>query len=350
MPTLTVYLSKTTCTMGEDLLPLLSVDGVQEDAAVTYYYTAYKTLVGDPEYEGSEFVPKIDEATVVAEPGTYYIYAKTAATANYKDGISNVAELTVSNDVASVVSADGTETRYTALSYALDNAKDGDTVRLLADIGGKFDICKTITLDLNGYSWNNTATVNPNCTLTLTGSGTVNTVTLGGKLDIQDNRVKVNALNVTTTPSPAMSLNRGTFGTITITADGITASDLLANGYAFCDKFNGDVMNGKQSKPLTSVKVMPHEHHIVDGKCPCGATCSHTKWKNGVCIDCDKTCAHENIDDSYTCSTCGAELAASLTANGSTTYYVGLADALNAAGKLGSNTCSVSLTADPEMP
>lgn len=184
VPTLTVYLSKTTCTTGEELLPLLSVDGVQEDAVVTYYYTAYKTLVGDPEYEGSEFVPKIDEATVVAEPGTYYIYAKTAATANYKDGISNVAELTVSNDVASVVSADGTETRYTALSYALDNAKDGDTVRLLADIGGKFDICKTITLDLNGYSWNNTATVNPNCTLTLTGSGTVNTVTLGGKLDI----------------------------------------------------------------------------------------------------------------------------------------------------------------------
>ena len=40
VPTLTVNLSKTTCTMGEDLLPLLSIDGVQEDAAVTYYYTA----------------------------------------------------------------------------------------------------------------------------------------------------------------------------------------------------------------------------------------------------------------------------------------------------------------------
>ena len=341
VPTLTVYLSKTTCTTGEELLPLLSVDGVQEDAAVTYYYTAFKTLVGASEYEGSEFVPKIDEATVVTEPGTYYIYAKTAATANYKDGISNVAELTVSNDVASVVSADGTETRYTALSYALDNAKDGDTVRLLADIGGKFDICKTITLDLNGYSWNNTATVNPNCTLTLTGSGTVNTVTLGGKLDIQDNRVKVNALNVTSAPSPAMSLNRGTFGTITITAANTTAYDLLANGYAFYDA-NG-VMNGK-GKSLTNVTVMPHTHKIEEnGECACGATCVQHIWSNGVCESCGATCAHENIDDSYTCSTCGAELAASLTANGSTTYYVGLADALNAAGKSGSNTCTVTL-------
>lgn len=347
VPTLTVYLSKTTCTMGEELLPLLSVDGVQEDAAVTYYYTAFKTLVGASEYEGSEFVPKIGEATVIDEldeegNNTYYIYAKTAATANYKDGISNVAELTVSNDVASVVSADGTETRYTALSFALDNAKDGNTVRLLADIGGKFDICKTITLDLNGYSWNNTATVNPNCTLTLTGSGTVNTVTLGGKLDIQDNRVKVNALNVTTTPSPAMSLNRGTFGTITITAANTTAYDLLANGYAFYDA-NG-VMNGNV-KSLTNVTVMPHEHTIEDdGACKCGATCAQHDWKNGVCTKCGEACAHGNIDAStYTCTTCGAALAAKLTVNGSDTYYVGLADALNAAGKSGSNTCTVTL-------
>ena len=39
-PDLTVSLSKTTCTVGEKILPLLSVSGVPEDAAVTYYYTA----------------------------------------------------------------------------------------------------------------------------------------------------------------------------------------------------------------------------------------------------------------------------------------------------------------------
>lgn len=41
-PKLTVSLSQTACTAGEKLLPLLSVSGVQENAAVTYYYTPYK--------------------------------------------------------------------------------------------------------------------------------------------------------------------------------------------------------------------------------------------------------------------------------------------------------------------
>ena len=42
-PKLTVSISKTTCAVGEKLLPLLSVEGVQEDAAVTYYYTPIKS-------------------------------------------------------------------------------------------------------------------------------------------------------------------------------------------------------------------------------------------------------------------------------------------------------------------
>ena len=49
-PNLTVSLSETTCTVGEKLLPLLSVSGAPEDAAVTYYYTQYQTLAGDSEY------------------------------------------------------------------------------------------------------------------------------------------------------------------------------------------------------------------------------------------------------------------------------------------------------------
>ena len=48
-PNLTVSLSETTCTVGEKLLPLLSVSGAPEDAAVTYYYTQYQTLAGDSE-------------------------------------------------------------------------------------------------------------------------------------------------------------------------------------------------------------------------------------------------------------------------------------------------------------
>ena len=235
---------------------------------------------------------------------------------------------------------------YTALSGALDNAKDGDTVKLLANIDGSFIINKTITLDLNGYSWNKTATIDPNSTLTLTGSGTVAEVTLGGKLDVQSGDVTVTKLNVTKTPTPKTELKSGKFKIIRINDGvGITASDLLADGYAFCLTDDPAVVrNGKKNTSLTDVTVLPHEHHIVDGECACGETCLHTNWKNGVCIDCDKTCAHENIDTSTcTCSTCGAQLAASLTADSNTTYYVGLADALNAAGKPGNGARTITL-------
>lgn len=240
--------------------------------------------------------------------------------------------------------------KYDYFTYALEAAADGDTIKLLKDISGvNGNFMKSITLDLNGHSWSvGTATVNQGCTLTLTGSGTVNTVTLGGKLDIQNDGVTVTNLNVTAAPNPAMSLNCGKFGAIKI-ADtvGITASDLLADGYAFFYRdYHGldEVANGKLSRPLYNVTVKPHEHYIVDGQCACGATCLHTNWKNGVCIDCNRTCKHENIDAStYTCSTCGAALAASLTANGNTTYYVGLADALNAAGKPGDGVRTLTL-------
>lgn len=56
---LTLSLSKTTCAVGEKLLPLLSLSGVKEDAAVTYYYTPHKMLIGDSEHEGRG-IPAID--------------------------------------------------------------------------------------------------------------------------------------------------------------------------------------------------------------------------------------------------------------------------------------------------
>ena len=157
-PDLTVSLSRATCAVGEKLLPLLSVSGVKEDAAVTYYYTQYKTIAGDSEYEGSEAIPKIDENTVIDkldEEGnnTYYVYAKTAATKNYNEGISDIVELTVSNDVASVTTSGGVTNNYTSLDDALNAAQDGDTVTLLSDVdlGETYvTISKSITFDLNG--------------------------------------------------------------------------------------------------------------------------------------------------------------------------------------------------------
>ena len=171
-PDLTVSLSKTACTVGEKILPLLSVEGAPEDAAVTYYYTQYKSIAGDSDYEGNA-IPAIDESTAISsldEEGnnTYYVYAKTAATQNYEEGRSTTVELTVNEAVveaASVTKADGTDGgTYESLPAALNAAQNGDTVKLLAnhttnwsDVeAGEYDtlavVKKALTLDLNGWT------------------------------------------------------------------------------------------------------------------------------------------------------------------------------------------------------
>lgn len=169
-PDLTVTLSKTTCTVGEKLLPLLSVEGAPEDAEVTYYYlaSALKSWAGSSEVEGSEAMPKIDENTAISEPGTYYVYAKSGETTNYEEDRSATVELTVNEAVveaASITKADGTDGgTYESLPAAQDAAQDGDTVKLLADHttnwsdveAGEYAtlavVRKTLTLDLNGMT------------------------------------------------------------------------------------------------------------------------------------------------------------------------------------------------------
>ena len=166
-PDLTVTLSKTACTAGEKLLPLLSVEGAPEDAEVTYYYlaSALKSWAGSSDVEGSEAMPKIDENTAISAPGTYYVYAKTAKTTNYEEDRSATVALTVTEPAAaSVTRADGTDGgTYTTLPAALDAAQDGDTVKLLANHTTNWSdvdagdeqmavVRKTLTLDLNGMT------------------------------------------------------------------------------------------------------------------------------------------------------------------------------------------------------
>ena len=156
-PELTVSLSQTTCAVGEKLLPLLSVSGVQENAAVTYYYTQFQSIAGYSEYEDNGVIPKIDESTTISsldEEGnnTYYIYAKTAETKNYKENRSATVALTVTEPTAaSVTTSSGVTNNYTSLDDALNAAQDGDTVTLLSDVdlGETFvTIDKSITFDL----------------------------------------------------------------------------------------------------------------------------------------------------------------------------------------------------------
>ena len=166
-PKLTVSLSQTTCTTGEKLLPLLSVEGAPEDAEVTYYYlaSALKSWAGSSDVEGSEAMPKIDENTAISEPGTYYVYAKSSATKNYEEERSATVELTVNEPVveaASVTKADGADGgTYESLPAALNAAQDGDTVTLLSDVdlGETYvTISKSITFDLNGKTLSSSKT------------------------------------------------------------------------------------------------------------------------------------------------------------------------------------------------
>ena len=162
-PKLTVSLSQTTCTAGEKLLPLLSVEGAPEGAAVTYYYTPLDS--GYSEFEGSDAVPAIDENTEISVPGTYYVYAKTGETTNYEVERSTPVELTVNEAVveaASVTKADGTDGgTYEFLPAALNAAQNGDTVTLLSDVdlGDTYvTIDKSITFDLNGKTLSSSKT------------------------------------------------------------------------------------------------------------------------------------------------------------------------------------------------
>ena len=337
-PTLTITPKKTDVTAGESAAFTVTYDGTDElnvyiqNNGLDTNFTVTQKNNGDGTYtvtvEASKETPGGEYTLYVHEVNNTFVQAK--------------ATINVTGFYQAELIGKG---KYEYFSQALDAAKDGDTVKLLKDIGGSFHISKSVMLDLNGYSWSGSATLYPNSTVTLTGSGAVAEVTLGGKLDIQNDGAKVNTLNVTSAPAPAMSLKHGAFGTIKITAANVTASDLLAEGYAFYYRYiDRDIVENGKVAALTKVTVKTHEHHIVDGKCQCGATCLHTKWENGVCIDCDKACAHENIDTStYICSTCGAQLAASLTADGNAAYYVGLADALNAAGKPGNGARTVML-------
>ena len=231
-PKLTVSLSQTTCTVGEKILPLLSVSGAPEDAEVTYYYLAseLKSLAGSSDVEGSEAMPKIDENTAISESGTYYVYAKSGETKNYEEDRSATVALTVTEPAAaSVTKADGTDGgTYTTLPAALDAAQDGDTVKLLADYetvegAGEEEesgltITKSVTLDLNGHTVDK-FTVGDN-----TSSGSL-TVRDSGENGSVTDAVSLVSGTLTVAGGTVQSLS-GNGGTATITGGSVKGADL----------------------------------------------------------------------------------------------------------------------------
>ena len=355
-PSLTVSLSKTTCTVGEKLLPLLSVEGAPEDAAVTYYYTtaAFKKWAGSSDVQGSEVMPKIDENTAIDkldEEGnnTYYVYARTAATQNYQEGMSNVLEFTVAekvDPVASVTSADGTETTYGSFSDAWTAAiaNTASNMQLLADAtlpNGNTDLDQSLTLDLNGYVLGSSGslTVKSGAALTVRNAGAENlekpvkaglylTLLLekGGSFTCTDGGLRYLGLLSAGTGDYSIQLAEGeshcTFGGFAQGDESATAGDLLkaTPGMALYAEDAGSTVQIARSTLIS--KGFNYFSFYV------GACSEHKMDANGACI--------------Y----CGASYVASVTTNGGeTTNYTSLDDALNAA----QNGDTVTLLSDVDL-
>ena len=405
-PDLTVSLSKTTCTVGEKLLPLLSVEGAPEDAEVTYYYAPINS--GYLEFEGSEAVPKIDENTAISEPGTYYVYAKTGETKNYKEERSATVELTVNEAVveaASVTKADGTDGgTYESLPAALNAAQDGDTVKLLSnhttnwsdveasDLSTLAVVTKRLTLELNGWtvdylevgevvpdeeggilestdgnltivdniqdgshgkikdlqfvngsleiqsgqigdSGKGKLTCNGNSGSVTVCGGTVLGLTVGEGASVTVSGGSTHAgswfndgtLTITggtfgnvnfRNNGGTIAISGGTFSTIRNTgvSSNIPPMSLLAPGYAFYK--DNAVQDGSRHDFLQDVTVKEHTHTMVNSKCACGFSCTHTNPAGASTIDKDGKC-----------TVCGTQFAAAI----GETYYTDVPSALNAA-------------------
>ena len=335
-PDLTVTLSKTACTAGEKLLPLLSVEGAPKDAEVTYYYlaSAYKSWAGSSDVEGSDAMPKIDENTAISEPGTYYVYAKTGETKNYEVNRSATVELAVSEKVDPVVSvktADGTETPYGSFvdAWTAAVASEGSTLKLLADgtlSGDNTDISKSITLDLNGYvlGSNGSLTVKNGAALTVKNAGAEKSekpvkaglylnllVEKGGSFTCTDGVLQYLGLLSAGTGDYAIKLAEGenhcTFGGFAQGDESATVGDLLkaAPGMAL----HGD-NSGSDVQITRSTLISKGFNYFSFYVGPC---------------------SEHQIGEDGTCDYCGASYVASVTTGGETVSYTSLDDALNAA-------------------
>ena len=432
-PDLTVSLSKTACTAGEKLLPLLSVEGAPEDAEVTYYYlaSALKSWAGSSDVEGSEAMPKIDENTAISDPGTYYVYAKTAETTNYEEDRSATVELTVNEAVveaASVTKADGTDGgTYESLPAALNAARDGDTVKLLANhvtdadalnaLGEDFTfeqyasivpvVTKTLTLDLNhktvdylevGFTETNEETQKKETlatgNLTVTGEAAYgrisNLMFMAGALDIRSGEIggsgcagllcDANSGSVTVSngtvygltvlegasvtvnggsnhagewvvaSSATLNITDGTFGDVQFTHNGTIAisggtfqsiksyiAEELQPLMSLLDTqkvhafYKGDDVQDGNATELADVTVKEHTHAMVNNKCACGLSCTHTNTEGASTIGKDGKC-----------TVCGTQFAAGI----GEIYYTDVPSALNAAA----DDQTVKLLANEMLP
>ena len=362
-PDLTVSLTKTTCTVGEKLLPLLFISGVQEDAAVTYYYAPVNS--GYLEFEGTEAVPAIDENTAISEPGTYYVYAKSSETKNYEEERSETVELTVNEaavEAASITRADGTDGgTYGSLPAALNAAQDGDTVTMLTTLNDDDTISfcrdaegepveKTVTLMMNGQSLSfegasplhiqsGKLIIGDDAAISQPAQAAVPAVFVDnneqskdrGTLEFKGKATLTGGLLIQNWGKLVGGLKEGTIitsnGTYSVSVErSETYSNvlgLLGDGLAFAKKDKPtELVNGNVKNLTEDVIVVAHTHspkctqnpdpdalQTYIYTCDCGFVCPHDRFTNSICDICHAACTHDEYTSDDKCARCGAPFA-----------------------------------------
>ena len=293
------------------------------------------------EASGSDDTEKQDAAAEADEPEDTASAMQKSPAPTAAQSAENVAEVT----------SGGTTTPYADLPAALAAAKDGDTIKLLANatVGNVLLKDKTVTLDLNGKTVKNSGRganpiqigpSNSSANLIITGSGSFTSadqplVVKNGTLDLSrwtgDNsyiyRVTLSGANSqlisptgagqidrlafidsdTEQAADTASLNGGRYGKIVYKrGNTIKLGDLLAEGYAF--RQNGTFLEYakelKKSDTVEEVEVVRCTSHVD---------------ANG-----DKRCDYCNTD-------LATGVVATLEAGGATYYYTNLSAALSAA-------------------
>ena len=363
-PNLTVSLSETTCTVGEKLLPLLSISGRQENAAVTYYYAPVNS--GYLEFEGTEAVPAIDENTAISEPGTYYVYAKSSETKNYEEERSETVELTVNEaavEAASITRADGTDGgTYGSLPAALNAAQDGDTVTMLTTLNDDDTISfcrdaegepveKTVTLMMNGQSLSfegasplhiqsGKLIIGDDAAISQPAQAAVPAVFVDnneqskdrGTLEFKGKATLTGGLLIQNWGKLVGGLKEGTIitsnGTYSVSVERSidTYSNvlgLLGEGLAFAKKDKPtELVNGNVKNLTEDVIVVAHTHspkctqnpdpdalQTYIYTCDCGFVCPHDRFTNSICDICHAACTHDEYTSDDKCARCGAPFA-----------------------------------------
>lgn len=130
-------------------------------------------------------------------------------------------------------------------------------------------------------------------------------------------------------------------------------AELLAPGYTFAYEDDDSLFDVYQRKSdiYRTVYVVEHQQHEFDedGQCPCGYSCPHEHWTDGMCDLCGKICPHDHYENGkctvcgypcphedvtenggvYTCRTCGLTMTVMVETADGISYTTDLAAALN---------------------